>query len=238
MATQKNAEYKVHNGTDFDTINFKTILEQVKFPDGTSLLDFFNNGGIVGGPIRGPEGTSGQRFLEHTGVFNGRNALLRMNTANMSGYPALINLIEDLDNSNNNNGFLFALGNGKNGDAYKDSFLRPVYSAYGAGSVNLGSPSVPWDDVYIKGVLKATNGYNKLTNGFIEQWGVATVTGTTLAITLPIQYTTRHSNTQVTIVDTAITDGTTTAWVVGQNLTSITIRVSKPCTVQWKSIGY
>lgn len=49
MGVQKNATYKVHNGTDFDEINFKTILEQVKFPDGTSLLDFINNGGNIAG---------------------------------------------------------------------------------------------------------------------------------------------------------------------------------------------
>ncbi|GAB6169704.1 hypothetical protein JCM1393_21640 [Clostridium carnis] len=51
MGVQKNATYKVHNGTDFDEINFKTILEQVKFPDGTSLLDFFNKGGTISGNL-------------------------------------------------------------------------------------------------------------------------------------------------------------------------------------------
>lgn len=44
MGIQKNATYKVHNGTDFDEINFKTIAEQVKFSDGTSLSDYFKNG--------------------------------------------------------------------------------------------------------------------------------------------------------------------------------------------------
>lgn len=34
MATQKNAIYKVHNGTDFDEINFKTIAEQIFMKDG------------------------------------------------------------------------------------------------------------------------------------------------------------------------------------------------------------
>ncbi|MDC4242525.1 hypothetical protein NE398_20545, partial [Clostridium tertium] len=51
MATQKKATYKVDNGTDFDEIYFKTILEQVKFADGTSLKDFFDKGGTIGGPI-------------------------------------------------------------------------------------------------------------------------------------------------------------------------------------------
>lgn len=34
MGVQKNATYKVHNGTDFDTINFKTIGSQVKMNSG------------------------------------------------------------------------------------------------------------------------------------------------------------------------------------------------------------
>lgn len=37
MATQKNATYKVHNGTDFDEINFKTNATQVKTNDGSNV---------------------------------------------------------------------------------------------------------------------------------------------------------------------------------------------------------
>lgn len=37
MATQKNATYKVDNGTDFDEINFKTIAAQVKMASGVDL---------------------------------------------------------------------------------------------------------------------------------------------------------------------------------------------------------
>lgn len=51
MSVEKNAIYKVHNGVDFDTINFKTIAAQVKFPDGTSLLDFIDNGGKLNGDL-------------------------------------------------------------------------------------------------------------------------------------------------------------------------------------------
>lgn len=37
MGVQKIANYKVHNGTDFDEINFKTIAAQVKMANGEDL---------------------------------------------------------------------------------------------------------------------------------------------------------------------------------------------------------
>ena len=37
MGIQKIATYKVHNGTDFDEINFKTIASQVKTNDGNDV---------------------------------------------------------------------------------------------------------------------------------------------------------------------------------------------------------
>jgi len=202
MLTTTNYKFKKRELTDsppdITTTNSNWDTVDALFRELSDARDtwetFKTGGGVIGGPMKGTPGTTGHRFLEHTGVFNSRNALLRMSTANMSGYPALINLIEDLDNSNNNNGFLFVLGNGKSGDAYKDSFLRPVYSAYGAGSVNLGSPSVPWDDIYLSGSSKATNGYTKLPNGLILQWGINDITvpkgGANAALfSLPISFT-------------------------------------------------
>lgn len=85
--------------------------------------------------------------------------------------------------------------------------------------------------------LKSTNGYAKINDGFLIQWGFATITGSQLTITLPLPYSSRQVTTQVTVVDTSITDNVS-AWLVGQNLTTITIRVSKPCTVEWLSFGY
>lgn len=59
MGVQKNAIYKVHNGTDFDEINFKTIAAQVKTSDGDNVenklvdkasktLDFLHSTAING----------------------------------------------------------------------------------------------------------------------------------------------------------------------------------------------
>lgn len=56
MATQKNAEYKVHNGTDFDTINFKTIAAQVKMSSGVDLESGFANSKTTNGHMKLPNG--------------------------------------------------------------------------------------------------------------------------------------------------------------------------------------
>lgn len=49
MAVEKNAIYKVHNGVDFDTINFKTIASQVKMASGVDLESgFLNSKGVTG----------------------------------------------------------------------------------------------------------------------------------------------------------------------------------------------
>lgn len=56
MATQKNAEYKVHNGTDFDTINFKTIASQVKMASGLDLESGFSNSKGATGYTKLPNG--------------------------------------------------------------------------------------------------------------------------------------------------------------------------------------
>jgi len=37
MGVDKNAIYKVHNGTDFDTINFQTVAEMIKMSGGNNL---------------------------------------------------------------------------------------------------------------------------------------------------------------------------------------------------------
>jgi len=181
---------------------YELVRSQPSHDETTNKVkDFFDNGGKVGGAIKGVEGTNGHRFLEHTGVFNGRNSLMRISTANVNGYPAIINMIEDKDTPSNGNGFVFTLGNGKGGDQYRNSFFRPISKAYGSGSMNLGSPSFPWDDLWLGQHSKASNGHTKLPNGFILQWGtVAAWAGTGGSvykrITLPISF----SNTNYFIV--------------------------------------
>lgn len=141
MGIQKNATYKVHNGTDFDEINFKTILDQVKFPDGTSLLDFFNNGGKISGDLELPPGKKIKSKMS-----DGRN----VNIAYMQ-----------------NNGAVTY------GDGLNPTFLAGAERP-SVWENNAANPIVCLKD-FIN--LKGSTGYRQTADGFIEQWGVVTITG-------------------------------------------------------------
>ena len=41
----------------------------------------------------------------------------------------------------------------------------------GTNNQHLGHPNSPWADLHLSGVSKSANGYTKLPNGFIIQWG-------------------------------------------------------------------
>lgn len=56
MAVEKNAVYKVHNGVDFDEINFKTIASQVKMASGIDLESGFTNSKSANGYTKLPNG--------------------------------------------------------------------------------------------------------------------------------------------------------------------------------------
>lgn len=76
MGTQKNAIYKVHNGTDFDEINFKTIAAQVKMSSGVDLESGFLNSKNANGYTKLPNGLIMQwgtiQFSNpNEGIFNG-----------------------------------------------------------------------------------------------------------------------------------------------------------------------
>lgn len=56
MGVEKNANYKVHNGTDFDEINFKTIASQVKMASGLDLESGLINSKETNGYTKLPNG--------------------------------------------------------------------------------------------------------------------------------------------------------------------------------------
>lgn len=156
--------------------------------------DFFGNGGEVGGPITGLVGANSHRFMEHIGIFNSRNAKVRTGTGNINGYPAFSYLIEDLDNNDNDNGIVFLLGDGVSVDSRAQSVFRP-YKNYDDNikGATLGSPNIPWTDIFLKGFNKIGNsGRSKLPNSMMMQWGNIypdTTTGTKdIKITYPIQF--------------------------------------------------
>lgn len=71
-----------------------------------------------------------------------------------------------------------------------EACVRPT-GATGTGKVDLGNPTVSFKDIFLSGVLKSANGYDKLPNGFILQWGVvSTTSNVTAEYTFPIAFPT------------------------------------------------
>lgn len=68
----------------------------------------------------------------------------------------------------------------------KDGVVQPSYS-----SVNLGKEELPWGDIWLNGVSKNSNGYTKLPNGMIMQWGIISAAHIDGIIAFPIAFTSR-----------------------------------------------
>ena len=68
--------------------------------------------------------------------------------------------------------------NGKSATLQIDSNTQSVRSSpFNSGTVSLGTDTVPWLNIWLKGYSDLMNGYTKLSNGFILQWG--TISGQT-----------------------------------------------------------
>ncbi len=129
--------------------------------------DFKANGGEISGTITYPKGIT--RQIQQIMNLREKDYIQRMGVSNYNGYPCWSVIIEDPTNAENTNGLLFMLGSGVEGDAYRDNYVRPLKMGYTQRN-NLGSPNVPWDDVYLKGVSKRANGYTKLPNGMLDNY--------------------------------------------------------------------
>lgn len=79
MGVQKNASYKVHNGTDFDEINFKTIASQVKMASGVDLESGFINSKADTGYTKLPNGLILQWGITVVNINNNSGAELDAN---------------------------------------------------------------------------------------------------------------------------------------------------------------
>lgn len=240
MLTTKNYNFKKPELTDsppditvfnenFDDIDEK-LFEALK-----TLKDFFANGGEIGGTITFPKGITRQTLQKIN--MRGKDYTQRSGLSNYNGYPTWATVIEDPDDDNNTNGLLFMLGSGS-GDAYNDNYVRPLKMGY-AQKNNIGSANVPWDDLFLRGSTKNVNGYTKLPNGFILQWGAVSVTGGVngVEVVLPIAF---NENYRLTVSPVDLSLGTTpiTAWVTGKSNTQFWVRTTSKCSVQWMAIGW
>lgn len=111
--------------------------------------------------------------------------------------------------------------------------------------MSLGSTNYKFSNIWIDSFSRLTNGYSKLTNGMILQWGRSTITpnsanaNTKLAITFPITFPNFIFNAQTTSLsqyanyDCSITNVSES----GADLVLYSSATS-PVTIFWMAIGY
>lgn len=114
-------------------------------PHVASWVDYKNNGGNVGGNVK----------------FNNNNIEITDNIIQS-------NLSELALNDNNNYGYATVILKNK-GQGIGE------FTAREGQNIDLGSPSIGFQNVYIQGLSKSQPGYTKLPNGLIMQWGILNV---------------------------------------------------------------
>lgn len=171
MGTIKNAVYKVDNGTDFDEIHFKTKAAQVFCNDGKTVesqladfMNFLNNGGKIGNLTLYTD-EAGFQTVQGTGTH------IRF-CSDGGGSLASCQIVIGNDNG--------------------QRLMRPITSQ--AKQIDLGSVAYPFKDLYLGTFATTDNGYTKLPNGLILQWGTNTIPASTegFTVTFPIAYPTKH----------------------------------------------
>ena len=117
---------------------------------------FKENGGEIGGDITFKKGTIYSDRGGAGGFFI---------TANDD-----VSLVLQTKNTEKNRIGDLALVNSSN-----EFCIRPT-SATGGGKVDIGGANIPFKDIYLSGVSKGVNGYTRLPNGLILQWGIVDIT--------------------------------------------------------------
>jgi hypothetical protein len=118
--------------------------------------------------------------------------------------------------------------------------LRPSGETNASGAiVDLGIDAVPFRDMYLGGKIINVNGYTKLPNKVIIQWGAIQVTGGVngVEVILPVAFSTNY-RLVATPVDLALGNSPITAWVTGKSNNQFWIRATTNCSIQWIAIGY
>lgn len=154
MGVQKNAKYKVWNGTDYDTIHFETNYDQIV---GEKPYEIFGRDG-------GTKGNPSNFGLRETGVYN----INAMKDATPPYGDANTQLYGTLENFNYDNG-RYTL------QRFTDTEGRMFVRIYNTA---IGQYWGDWTH-YLDGrnfeLSNNITGYQKLSSGLILQWGTTTV---------------------------------------------------------------
>lgn len=175
----------------------------------------------------------------------------KTNGGEIGGDITLSGLLKFNDNvyvkANNNE---LALGsNGKNQVIMNTTELRPTSNEV----MNLGADLSRWKDLWLGDYSKNTNGYTKLPNGLILQWGLATIKtssgGGKVEVTYPISFP-NSPLAQSTQIKNCGNDYTATrivtigrAWrtgitILAQQVSGTIITDNTNCEIGWIALGY
>ena len=101
--------------------------------------------------------------------------------------------------------------------------FRPVSASN--KKINLGTSQYRWKDIYIGDSNTNSNGYTKLPNGLILQWGVVQLNANTntTTFTLPLAFPKVNLSAQVSILDEGNISTGSACRMVGFNTTTISI---------------
>ena len=155
---------------------------------------FKNSGGDIGGAINFPFGSSINNITKPITI-SGNTMYYRENVTNNNGFSHISRFEDDsLGDRVNQNGIELKKNYGETSGSF-----RPMVD----NALDLGSSNYKWKDIYLNGMYRSTpNGYSKLPNGLIIQWGtwVRTATETNNSVTYTITFPTSFPNTCLQIV--------------------------------------
>lgn len=203
---------------------YMTLDEKIKEAQDliATWTQFKNNGGEIGGDVE----------LKDDGAFR---SFVSKRDGNVARFGVTSNGSTLLQNVKND---------GTETNYYINDF---GVSAQKDGTQSLGTSSIRWKDAWIGTWSKTNNGYTKLPNGIVMQWGQSNVTigavntPTTANINLPIAFPSAcmFANGNATTGEPAKLIGNVGNFTTTQlELRAINLINTNSVTIRWLAIGY
>lgn len=195
--------------------------------------DFLENGGEIGNEIIFPNNALKNNIVTPLTI-GGNTMYYRENVTNNAGFSHICRFEDDTKGSKlNQNGIELKKTYGDT-----STFFRPLVD----GTVDLGGASYKWKDLWLGSYNKASNGYTKLPNGLIIQWGTVTLPASVGSNTfsLPLTFPTTNLSAQVTVLDQSNVSSSSACRLL--NFTPTSIIIANSISVSLKAtffcIGY
>lgn len=196
------------------------------FKESSRWNDFKASGGIIDGNVYVTAGSeiaemgakrsiNGQEYYSISKVGSGGQAIFGLKTPTKDDFALVFEEIEG----------------------------RRFVRAFNPNEVELGVSAYPFKDIWLGGHSKESNGFNKLSNGFIEQWGSMVSTNTKQGdVNFPISF----PNKTLSVVVTMNRADSTSHWVniatesgrLGGFSWFSNLALSFGVGFRWRAIGY